>query len=243
MSSSEALDLHVTLFNRYKELVSSSRSAICRHIQYLLKPNAGYPTGSDAKLKQLLEIWDADSRAMDAALKEKWHSAKPLPVMPPDDAEHQLCRRMAAIHIEVLMYGEHSAQHFLEPMIDEILNSSIWRDMAYHPPSCACQKFDMWTYGNIKKVEVLKDAYDRIVNGCRGGADGPAPTRKRVDVLSPRYSLNGSYEVTKCEEGYVFILKVPMDPTQAVDTQTLVPLEEPMGVHEFFDVTPEKFNW
>ena len=92
--------------------------------------------------------------------------------MPPDDEEHRLCRRMAAIQMEALLFGEASAEHYLQPIIDEILESK-WRDMAYHPPSCACQKLDFWTSGNAKKVERLKDAYYRSVNGCNGGADGP----------------------------------------------------------------------
>ena len=235
--------LHVTLFNRYKEMVDKSRIAICRHIMYLLKPTDGYPKGSDAHLSELLQIWDADKRAMDAALKEHWHSGRAaLPVMPPDDVEHSLCRKMAAIQIEALMYGEHSAQHYLDPMIKEIIESGKWREMAYHE-NCACQKFDMWTYGNAKKVEALKDLYDRMVNGCRGGADGPPPIRKQVYVISPKYSLLGSYEVVKCDEGYVFVLRVPMRSYQEVGAETFVPLEEPMGVGEFADVTPEKFNW
>jgi len=239
--STVALDLHVTLFNRYKALVDSSRNEICRHIQYLLKPAQGYPKGSDAQLVHLLQIWDADKRAMDAALNQTWHSGK-LPVMPPDDEEHQLCRKMAAIQIEALMYGEHSAQHYLDPIIEEIIDSGKWREMAYHD-HCACQNFEMWTYGNAKKAEVLKDIYDRMVNGCRGGADGPPPIRKTAVVVSPKYSLLGSYEVAKCDEGYVFVLKVPMKAGQIVGSQILVPLEEPMGVGEFADVTPEKFNW
>jgi len=236
----DALDLQVTLFNRYKQLVDSSRNAVCRHIQYLLKPSASYPNGTDAQLMTLLQIWEADKRAMGAALNigasESW-------VMPPDDEEHRLCRKMAAIQIEGRLYGEASAEHYLDPIIEDILNSTLWRDMANHPPSCACQKFDMWTYGNAKKVEVLKDYYDRIVNGCKGGADGPPPERKRVYVKSARYGLLGHYEVAKCDEGYVFILKVPMRCYQKVGAETLVPLEEPMATGEFFDVTPEKFNW
>lgn len=240
MSTSDAHDLHVTLFNRYKDLVDSSRNGVSRHIQYLLKPTQGYPKGSDATLSKLLHIWDADKRAMDAALNQNWYSGKPLPVMPPDNEEHQLCRRLAAIQIEALMYGEHSAQHYLDPVIKEIIESGKWREMAYHSPSCACQKFDMWTYENAKKVEALKDAYDRMVNGCRGGADGPPPIRNRVFVVSPKYSLHGSYEVIKTDEGYVFILRVPMNAWQIINTQTLVPLEEPMGVGQFADVVPEK---
>ena len=243
MSSSDAHDLQVTLFNRYKDLVDSSRNEVSRHIQYLLKPTQGYPTGSDSKLSKLLHIWDADKRAMDAALKEHWYSGKPLPVIPPDNEEHHLCRKMAAIQIEALMYGEHSAQHYLDPIIKEIIDSGKWREMAYHSESCACQKFEMWTYGNAKKAEVLKDTYDRMVNGCRGGADGPPPIRKTAVVMSPKYSLLGSYEVAKCDEGYVFVLRIPMKAGQVVGAETFVPLEEPMGVGEFADVTPEKFNW
>ena len=53
----DALDLRVTLFNRYKQLTDNSRNAICRHIQYLLKPADGYPAGPDAELTKLYKIW------------------------------------------------------------------------------------------------------------------------------------------------------------------------------------------
>jgi hypothetical protein len=240
MSTSAALELHVNLFNKYKDIVDASRSAICRHIMYLLKPSDGYPKGSDSKLTELLNIWQADSRAMDAALKEHWHSGKPLPIMPPDDAEHRLCRRLAAIHIEGLMYGEDSAQHYLDPLIEEMLENE---ELAYHPHSCACHDFTFWTYGNSKKLEKVTQFYRRLINGANGGADGPPPIRETAYIYSRKYNMLGTYEVVKCGEGYVFVLKVPVLTTQVIGSQVLVPLEEPMGVGDFVRVTPDKFNW
>jgi len=158
--------MYVMLFNRYNDMVSLSRCEALRHLMYILRPNDGYTKADDARISELIQTWDADKRAMNAALKGTWYSEQPLPVMPPDDKEHQLCRKMAAVRIQGLMYGEGSVGHELDPIIDEIMNC---RDIAYHPPSCACHQFDFWTYENATKMERLKEFYERITDGCSGG--------------------------------------------------------------------------
>jgi hypothetical protein len=146
------------IFNRYNSLVQESRNAVSRHIQYLLKPDSDYPKGSDERLKELYNMWRADCRAMDAACEESMHlSARHEMIkMPPDDAEHFLCRRMAAVVIESYVFGEHNAQEYLHKLIESIKASNCHT----HDKSCACRpQGGIWTYSNQDLVNTLLEHY------------------------------------------------------------------------------------
>jgi len=145
------------MFNRYKQRVEESRNAVCRHIQYLLKPDDGYPKGSDARLKELYTYWRAECRAMDAALEETMRLAarQEMIVMPPDDEEHFLCRRMAAVIIERYIFCEHNAQHYLPSLIEQMKASNCHT----HPKTCACHSVSGWTYANVELIGHLSAHY------------------------------------------------------------------------------------
>jgi hypothetical protein len=145
------------LFNRYNSHVEESRNAVSRHIQYLLKPDSDYPKGSDAHLKELYNVWRAACRAMDAACEETMHlSARHEMIeMPPDDAEHFLCRRMAAVVIERYVFGEHNAQEYLHKLIESIKASNCHT----HDKTCACHSLRDWTYSNQDLVNTLFEHY------------------------------------------------------------------------------------
>ena len=163
------------LFNRYNTLVENSRNAVCRHIMYLLKPDNEYVKGSDDRLKELYEMWRADCRAMDAALEESLHLAarQTMVVMPPDNAEHSLCRQAAAVIIEQNIFGEHNAQHYLVSLIEKLKASDCWK----HPKMCAChiQSHSQWTYANLELVSSLSAFYldkERLLQPAMSGG-GP----------------------------------------------------------------------
>ena len=146
------------MFNRYNSRVEESRNAVSRHIQYLLKPDDGFPKGSDARLKELYNVWRADCRAMDAACEETMHSLAQdeMIEMPPDDAEHFLCRRMAAVVIECHVFGEFIAQEYLPTLIAPIKASNCHT----HDKTCACRpQAGIWTYYNQDLVNTLFDHY------------------------------------------------------------------------------------
>jgi len=174
------------LFNRYNELVDKSRNAVCRHIQYLLKPNDGYPKGTDARLKELYSIWQADCRAMDAACEEYVHlnARNEMIEMPIDDDEHFLCRRMAAVVIERNIYGEHEAEFYLPKLIEAIKASKCHT----HSSSCACHMLKGWTYANQELINGLGSHYLEKKNEVEREArlaepaypDGPSIYRSNV---------------------------------------------------------------
>jgi hypothetical protein len=145
------------MFNRYNQRVEESCYAVCRHIQYLLKPDDGYPKGSDARLKELYNAWRAECRAMDAALEETVHlvAGQEMIEMPTDDEEHALCRRVAAVTIERNIFGEHNAEHYLPSLIEQLKVSDCWK----HPKTCACHSLRGWTYGNQELVSSLEAHY------------------------------------------------------------------------------------
>ena len=187
------------MFNRYNQRVEESCYAVCRHIQYLLKPDDGYPKGSDARLKELYNAWRAECRAMDAALEETVHLAagQEMIEMPTDDEEHALCRRVAAVTIERNIFGEHNAEHYLPSLIEQLKVSDCWK----HSHTCACHVFTGWTYGNQELINSLSLHYlekgrlaaptggaaplyvssgrcagwrDCTCGGCSGGGPGPS---------------------------------------------------------------------
>jgi hypothetical protein len=147
----------VEIFNRFNQLVEASRNAVCRHIQYLLKPDDGYPKGSDVKLKELYNVWRADCRAMDAACEEYIHlaSRQEMIVMPPDDEEHTLCRRMAAVIIERNIFSEFNAENYLPALVEKMKVSECWK----HPDSCTCHDLKGWTYKNNDLLHTLNMHY------------------------------------------------------------------------------------
>ena len=176
-------------FNRYKEPLDKSRNAVCRHIQYLLMPNDNYPKGSDKQLKQLYDVWRADCRAMDAACQESWHidARNEMIEMPPDDDEHFLCRRMAAVIIERIIYGEHNAAHYLPRLVENIKNSNCYT----HSKKCACHDLKYWTYGNQDLINSLSAHYKE--KEC-------AIERERRQKIMEHSSMGGDrgHDTTKC---------------------------------------------
>lgn len=191
----------VEIFNRFNQLVEASRNAVCRHIQYLLKPADGYPKGSDAKLKELYNVWRADCRAMDAACEEDVHLAArgEMIEMPPDDKEHVLCRQMAAVIIERSIFGEHNAEHYLPALVGQMMRSDCWK----HSDSCACHTLNGWTYNNKDLLHTLTMYYIEKTacctgrNGCSacvGGAPGGGALEYQASMGGGRPS-----EVTHAE--------------------------------------------
>ena len=151
------------LFNRYNERVMESSSAVSRHIMYLLRPDDGYPKGSDEKLKQLYNMWRADCRAMDAACEEHSHlrARHAMIEMPPDDEEHFLCRRMAAVIIERNISGEHVAgSYYLPDLVEQMKSSTCYT----HPYTCACHYHlgdaGGWTFENYDLICTLSASYE-----------------------------------------------------------------------------------
>jgi len=188
------------IFNRFNTRVQESRNAVCRHIQYLLKPNHWYPKGSDEKLKELYNIWRADCRAMDAACQGHDHLSAnhEMIEMPPDDEEHFLCRRMAAVIIERCIFGEFNAQEYLPELLKQIKESNCHT----HASTCACHNVNGWTYYNQDLINTLSAHYleaarrvnpaslaggervacggwrDCTCGGCFGGGGAPPPLRR-----------------------------------------------------------------
>jgi len=149
------------MFSRYNSRIEESRNAVCRHIQYLLKPDDGYPKGSDARLKELYNIWRADCRAMDAACDEQVHLAArhEMIEMPSDDDEHFLCRQMAAVIIERYIFGQHNAEYYLPKLVEQMKVSNCWK----HCYTCACHfhiRDSGWTYKNYDLLCTLSASYE-----------------------------------------------------------------------------------
>jgi hypothetical protein len=164
------------IFNFYNTRLESSRNAVCRHIQYLLRPDDGYPKGPDAHLKELYNVWRADCHAIDAACEENWHriARHEMIQMPPDDTEHFLCRRMAAVVIERNIYGEHSAQQYLPELVEKLKASECWA----HPATCACHYLNDWNSENYTLLSSLSGHYiekKAAAHLVSGGATGGGP--------------------------------------------------------------------
>jgi len=166
----------VELFNQFNEFVEKSRNAVSRCIQYLLKPDDGYPKNSDDKLKEFYDMWRANCRAMDAACEENVHlnARCEMIEMPADDKEHLLCRRMAAVIIERNIFGEHIAQEYLPELVEKLKASNCHT----HPKSCACHQLTGWTYLNQDIMNTLlshyleKNACCNTRNGCSSCVGG-----------------------------------------------------------------------
>ena len=148
----------VKLFDKYKDRLEKSRCEVTRCIMYLLHPSTWYPKYSDAALAEAFANWQDDARAMDTAMGTSYFTDVQMPVMPPDDAEHFVCRRMAAVTIEREMWGNrpvgywdedtvmrvlanpkcasHPASFYLDDVVPDILANPA---CATHPPSCACR--------------------------------------------------------------------------------------------------------
>jgi hypothetical protein len=147
------------IFNRYKEMIDKSGSHLIRSIMHLLKPADGYPAFSNAVIQERHALWQADCRAMDAACAESWHSEMQAPLsMPPEHDEHRPCRMMAAVLIELDVYGEHTARHNLVVAVEAV--RANLETCSTHLPWCACRSEgyhanSQWTYENKKLVEDL----------------------------------------------------------------------------------------
>lgn len=185
------------IFNRYNQHVEESRNAVCRHIQYLLKPADDYPKGSDVRLKELYNVWRADCRAMNAACETMLHlvSNAEMIEMPPNDEEHFLCRRMAAVIIERNIFGEHEAQQYLPELVRLMKMSTCYK----HSNSCACHILSGWTYGNNEIAHELVTSYlekERVALNAAGG--GPLSYQPAVGGGRPERVVCAGWRDCTC---------------------------------------------
>jgi len=156
-----AMTSHI-LISRYQPLVDESRDAIREHIQYLLEP--GHPKGSDEELADLIVLWRASERAIQAALDTSvYEDAEPI-AMPPDTPEYSACRRMAAVILLGRIYDEPTASPELLLAIKNIMANPR---CAFHPPSCACHQLDGWVYHD-DAIQALKDYYANVADHEEG---------------------------------------------------------------------------
>jgi hypothetical protein len=146
---------HVVLFNVFKPRVDDACSQVTRRIMHLLRPNDGFPKHATWEIQEKFDIWRAERRAMDAGVGSSYHTDAPMIKMPPADAEHSLCRRMAAVIIERTVYDEFVAQVYLPELIEAIEKSP---DCYKHDASCPCHNTAGWTYKNLKSLMDLKEA-------------------------------------------------------------------------------------
>ena len=150
------------LISRYQPLVDESRAAISDHLQYLLEPGT-YRSGNDEDLADLITLWRASERAMQAALMTTAYTDAPPIAMPPDTPEYRVCRRMAAVILTRAVYDERAASLYLLPTIHDIMESP---QCTLHPPSCACQQVDGWP-SNLETIQDLKDHYKAEQEGAK----------------------------------------------------------------------------
>lgn len=158
------LNISAEIFNRNKQRVDDSGSAVIRQIMSLLKPNEGYPKTNDSQLKILYSLWQSECRAMDAACKASWNTSKQKEMieMPPDDEEHRPCRQMAAAIIEREIYDEFVSRHSLADASDYIRrNIEACRK---HPKTCACHELSELKYA---KNDLAKETTCQCV-ACTG---------------------------------------------------------------------------
>lgn len=180
-------------YNRYKSIVDSSGAAVIRSIMYLLRPNGDYPVISDEVLYDRYKQWQSDCRAMDAACEQTWHSSRQGPlIMPPNDADHVACRRMAAVLIERDIYDEFVARESLADAVEIVRENLVI--CAKHPRSCACRADgnrynNRWSYANKTLVDDLYHeleshaSYQAPVASVSGAAMPVAkPVAKEVDI-------------------------------------------------------------
>ena len=133
----------------YNAALDWSRSAVSRHLHYLLNGLEPLPGMDDAKLVELYNEWRTVCRDLNDDLRKK--AEKPMIQMPPDDLEHRACRRMAAVIIERTVWNELAAERYLRPAVKQLKASNY----ATHAASCACHQLEGWTGRNEKIVEEL----------------------------------------------------------------------------------------
>ena len=130
--------------------------------------------------------------------------------------------------------GQYVATSHLAATVGAIMDH---RECAYHPPSCGCQQLDGWEFAVAQEIiESLKDYYQRINDGCQGGADGPPPPIVTYFVESDKYKIFGHYSIHVTEEGYLFVLRIAVNKHFTVPGSVLVPLTEKMGEGDFANV-------
>ena len=185
------------IFSRYNARVEESRNAVSRHIQYLLKPDDGYPKGSDARLKELYDVWRADCRAMDAACEKTWHlvARQEMIEMPPDDGEHFLCRRMAAVIIERNIFGEYIAQQYLPELVKLMKMSTCYM----HAKTCACHILSGWTYESDDVAQGLMTSYlDKESLALNAVGGGPLSHQPAMGGGRPHRVACGGWRDCSC---------------------------------------------
>jgi hypothetical protein len=167
----------VELFNHFNTQINNSRNDISCHIQYLLNPGYGYQKGSDARLKDLYNIWRGYCIAMDSVCEQSWNliAKQKMIELPPDLDEYLLCRMLAAVIIERNIHGEYIAQPYLPELIKKMKASNCHT----HPNSCACHNLTGWTYANAELMNSLSAYYEKDIKK-------PEPYVHKVDECACR---------------------------------------------------------
>jgi len=162
----------------YNAALDASQSAVSRHIHYLLNGLEPLPGMADARLVELYDEWRAVCLGLEADLRQK--GEKPMIQMPPDDAEHKACRRMAAVIIERTVWSEFAAERYLRPAINQI---KVANRAFSHPASCACHQLEGWTGRNEKMVGELRAWYAAYAHHdmCSCGTCHAARVEKGTD--------------------------------------------------------------
>jgi len=110
--------------SKYFQLQEAENIAI-RAINHLLEPSAGHSKYADA---EMLASYDA------------WNSLRGLPYptlpLPPDDKEHQACRRMWAVEISRRIQNEYVTKAYLSGAVAAVLEARASRGAAHE--GCAC---------------------------------------------------------------------------------------------------------
>ena len=128
-------------------LIVDAKCAVSSHLYQLVRPDVPLKEKDDKVLEKLFNVWRAHRRAYDAMCNTSIHTDMPMPKMPPNDKEHLACRRMAALNIERIRWGEHVAKDYLAAIIEEVK-----KNCSAHPSSCACKQTTGWTGENLRMI-------------------------------------------------------------------------------------------
>jgi hypothetical protein len=160
-----------THFQEFNGRASKAGNAVSACLYHLLR-HGDSSKMNDAHLEELYDEWRAHLRALDAVCRASWHTDAPMPRMPPNNAEHAVCRQMVAVNIERLMHGEGTAQEYLPAVIGRIKETH--RDAI--PPFCSCKQTTGWTYANL-------DALNALWESLKPAPPTPAPSNPNITNL------------------------------------------------------------
>ena len=110
--------------SNYFQLKEAEDIAI-RAIKHLLEPSADHYKYADAEMVASYEAW--------SSLQRLPYPALPLP---PDDEEHQACRRMWAVEMSRRIHSEYVTKAYLSGAVTAVLEARASRRAAHE--GCAC---------------------------------------------------------------------------------------------------------